>query len=273
MLISKNKVAVSIIILILISLGAWVLVKKPSHNRNWENGQEKLPKIELSGDKIKVVNYRNFNWQDDGTVENVYQEEYFELSKIQGVDVIISHFSDFEGLAHIFLSFRFADDKNLVVSVETRREKGEEFSPWLGIIRKFEIIYVVGSEKDIIGVRTDIRKERVYIYPTVATPQKARKLFLLLADDINHIYAKPTFYNTLLNNCTNTITRRVEDISEVKFPLTYKTILPGFMDEILYEIKLIPTDKDFLEIKNYYQVDNSRVNRNNLDYSKQIREH
>lgn len=268
-----KKIIILIVVATLALASILALLKKPSHDRNWENGQDKLPKIELSGNEVKVTNYRNFDWQDDGVVKNIYQEEYFKLDKIQGVDVIISHFSDFEGLAHIFLSFRFADDKNLVVSVETRRENGEEFSPWLGLLRKFEIIYVVGSEKDIIGVRTDIRKERVYIYPTAANPQKAQELFLLLAGDINQIYAKPTFYNTLLNNCTNAITRRVEDISEVNFPLTYKTILPGFMDEVLYEMKLIPADKDFIEIKNYYRVDNNKVNRNSVDYSSQIRIH
>ncbi|MEF2175770.1 MAG: glutamate--tRNA ligase, partial [Candidatus Absconditabacteria bacterium] len=31
--------------------------------------------------------------------------------------------------------------------------KGEKFSPWLGLLRRFEIIYVAGSERDIIGVR------------------------------------------------------------------------------------------------------------------------
>lgn len=260
-----------IIVAILVLASIFVLLKKPSHDRNWENGQEKLAQIDVSGSKIKVSNFRDFKWQDDGDVKSIYSQEEFDLDKLQGVDVIISHFSDFEGLVHIFLSFRFSDNRNIVVSVETRREIGEEFSPWLGLLRKFEIIYVVGSEEDIIGVRTDIRKERIYIYPTVATPQKSKDLFLLLVEDINNIYIQPAFYNTLFNNCTNVITRRVEDISDIKFPFTYKTILPGFMDEILYEIKLIPTNKAFIEIKNYYLIDNRKVNRNDADYSNQIR--
>lgn len=273
MLISKNKIAMVIIILILILLGTLVLLKKPSHNRNWENGQDKLPQIEIVGNKIKIDNFRNFNWLGGGGVKSIYSHEEFELDKLQGVDVIISHFSSFEGLAHIFLSFQFADNKNIVVSFETRREIREEFSPWLGLLRKFEIIYVVGSEKDIIGVRTDIRRERVYLYPTIATPEKSKELFLLLTKDINDIYTKPVFYNTLFNNCTNAITRRVEDISDVKFPLTYKAILPGFMDEVLYELRLIPTNKSFVENKNYYLIDNTKVNRNSADYSSQIRKH
>ena len=265
-----KKIILGILVLIALA-GIWLLFQKPSHNRDWESGQEKTPQISIRGDKIKVENFRDFNWQDDGSVESNYTQEEFELSKLQGVDVIISHFSDFEGLAHIFLSFRFDDNKNMVVSVETRRETDEKFSPWLGLLRKFEIVYVVGSEKDIIGVRTDIRQERVYLYPTVATPEKSRELFLVLAEDINKVYAQPTFYNTLFNNCTNAITWRVEDISEVKFPLTYKTLLPGFMDEVLYGIKLIPYERPFSENKRYYQIDNGKVDRNSPDYPAQIR--
>ena len=155
--------------------------------------------------------------------------------------------------------------------METRREADEEFSPWLGLLRRFEIIYVAGSERDIIGVRTDIRRERVYVYPTVADKKKSQELLVLIAKDINYIYANPTFYNTLFNNCINSITRRVEDISEIKFPLSYKTFLPGFMDEVLYDIKLIPNDKSFQKTKQFYLVNNDEVNRGDLEYSIKIR--
>lgn len=271
MLISKSRIAIFLAVFVVVIFSGTIFAKKPSHDRNWENGQDKLPKIEIAGDKVKVDNFRNFDWQDNGEVENIYQQEEFDLDKLQGVDVIISHFDDFEGLAHIFLSFRFADNKNMVVSFETRREVGEEFSPLLGLMRKFEIIYVVGSERDIIGLRTDIRKERVHLYPISATPEKSRELFLLLANDINSIYAEPVFYNTLFNNCTNAITRRAEDISEINFPLTHKAILPGYMDEVLYELELIPTEKSFEENKKHHLIDNNKVNRNDADYSSEIR--
>lgn len=263
----------TIAILILILLSALVLIKKPSHNRTWELGQEKLAKIEIQGSKIKVINFRDFDWKHNNVASINYVQENFDLEKIIGVDVAISHFSGFEGMAHIFIIFRFDDNKNMAVSVETRREKGEFFSPLLGLFREFEIIYVVGSERDIVGLRTDLRKERVYLYPTVISKEEAHKLFFLIAKDINNVYNEPTFYNTLLNNCTNAITRRVEDISDIKFPLTYKTIFPGFMHEVLYKLNLIPADKSFEEIKNYYLIDNGKVNRKSVDYSDQIRKH
>ncbi len=272
--ISKRKIIYSgiVIVIIIISFfSVWLLLQKPSHNRDWENGQDQLPFMTMENNMITVKNFRDFDWRVDGSVENVYRTETFDLDKIEGMDVFISHFDEFEGLAHFFISFRFSDQRNLVVSVETRREIGEKFSPLGGLMRQFELIYVVGSERDIVGSRTDIRGERVYIYPTVIKSEKAKKLFLLLMSDINTVHGKPVFYNTLFNNCTNAITRRIEDVSKVDFPLTYKTVLPGFMDEVLYDMQLIPCDRSFGEVKDAHVINNSVLNKNDPEYSQKLR--
>ncbi|HBI16603.1 MAG: hypothetical protein UR60_C0001G0002 [Candidatus Moranbacteria bacterium GW2011_GWF2_34_56] len=268
-----KNIIMLIIVLILVLFSIVILTKNPSHNRDWELGQEKLAKLEIQDSKIKVINFRDFDWKQNNVAGINYIQKNFDLDKIMGVDVAISHFSEFEGMAHIFIIFRFEDNQNMVISVETRREKGESFSPILGVLREFEIIYVVGSERDIVGLRTDLRKERMHIYPMTSSAKEARELFLLIAKDINNVYDEPIFYNTLFNNCTNVITRRMGDVFDIKFPFTYKIILPGLMHEVFYKLKLIPVDKSLAEIKNYYLIDNNKVNKNSVDYSSQIRKH
>lgn len=262
-------------------LGVWLLgyllliiLFRPSHDRDWELGHEQLPHIVYSAtsSQITVENYRNFTWTDVKRAEVQYETRTFDLASINSVDVFISHFDDFEGLAHIFLSFGFADGEQIVVSLETRRESDEEFSPLLGLLRQFEIIYVVGSEADIVGVRTGHRDERVYLYPTKANAEQARKLFDELASSINAVYESPRMYNTLTNNCTNELTRPVERISEVRFPLTWKTILPGYFDEILYELALIDTSADFVSIKTRHLLDNTGLDEQSAMYSREMRE-
>lgn len=246
---------------------------QPSHDRDWELGHEALPHIIYSATSSQIVidNYRNFNWTAVKSADVSYETRAYDLDKITGVDVLISHFDDFEGLAHIFLSFGFNDGEHVVVSLETRRENGETFSPFLGILRQFEIIYVVGSEEDLVGVRTGHRGERVYLYPTKASPEQARELFNRLAIEINDVYQKPRMYNTLTHNCTNELTRPVEAMTDVDFPLTWKTILPGYFDEVLYELELIDVQKEFAEIKKEHLIDNTKVDVTSSTYSADLR--
>lgn len=255
----------------IVSLFIFLASQKPSHDRDWELGQEKLPQIRLEGDRIRIHNLRDFHWTGPFEAESNYVDANYQLDQMQTVDVVISHFDEFEGLAHIFLSFGFSDGRHVSVSLETRREKGEKFSPWLGILRQFEIIYVVGTDNDLLGVRTGPREERVYIYPTLASPEQVRDLFKKLAHDINAVYEEPIFYNTLTQNCTNRLTRRVEEISDVRFPLTYKALLPGYFDEVLYDMRIIRTQESFEETKQGALVDNTHVDSTDPDYPTKIR--
>ena len=60
---------------------------------------------------------------------------------------------DRRGPAHAFVSFGFDDGGYVAISVEARREAGETYSPARGLMKQFEIMYVVGDERDLIGLR------------------------------------------------------------------------------------------------------------------------
>ncbi len=266
---SFGFVVVSLAVFYIVTL----LLFRPSHDREWQLGHEALPQIVYSTEssQISIANYRNFAWTEVNAADIQYETRSFDLDQMSGVDVIISHFDDFEGLAHIFLSFGFTDGNQVVVSLETRRESDESFSPLLGILRQYEMIYVVGSEKDVVGVRTGHRDERVYLYPTKATPEQARRLFDLLAVKINDVYNAPTMYNTLTNNCTNELTRSVEEMSDIDFPLTWKTILPGYFDEVLYDLELIDGEGAFSAVKDRHLIDNTQVDVTSETYRADLR--
>lgn len=249
-----------------------ILVRTPSHDREWETGQEKLPRVVFEEDVFTIENLRDFTWTGSFEAEQNYIEDSFDLRDMDSVDVIISHFDEFEGLAHIFLSFGFTDGRHVSISLETRREKGEKFSPFWGLLDQFEIIYVVATDRDLIGLRTGHRNERVYIYPTVATPTQAQELFVRLAQNINGIYEEPVMYNTLFHNCTNEITREVEAMTTLDFPITYKGILPGFFDEVLYGVGVIDASKPFDEVKRGSLVNNELVDEDHKNFAVHVRE-
>ena len=270
----KKKIFKGLLIILLIfivSICIFLSTQKASHDRIWENGHEELPYIAIEDSTITITNLRDFVWEGPYTAPPTYITETYNLDEMETAEVIISHFAEFEGMAHIFLNFGFLDGRHVNISLETRREADEAFSPLLGLLRQFEIIYVVGTDRDLIGVRTGHRDERVYIYPTVvSSPKKVQELFVMLADDINDVYNTPRFYNTLAHNCTNELTRRVEDISEINFPFTYKTLFPGFFDEVLYDVGLIDTSKPFETIKSNAHIDNTLVDETSLNYNEQV---
>jgi hypothetical protein len=249
-----------------------LLVRTPSHDRDWEVGQEKLPRIVFDKDAFTIENLRDFTWTGPFEAKQNYITDAYKVSDIQGVDVVISHFAEFEGLAHIFLSFAFVDGRHVSISVESRREKGEKFSPFWGLLDQYEMIYVVATDRDIIGLRTGHRNERVYIYPTKASKEKAQELFKRLAANINAIHAEPVMYNTLMHNCTNEVSREVEAMSTIDFPITYKTILPGFFDEVLYSVGVIDTSEPFEELRRASLVNNALVDEEDEDFAVHVRQ-
>jgi Domain of unknown function (DUF4105) len=63
------------------------------------------------------------------------------------------------------LSFSFSGGKNLVISPEIRKERGESFDGIRGLLNQYELVYILATEDDAIRLRTNIRKNAVYMYP------------------------------------------------------------------------------------------------------------
>ncbi len=79
-------------------------------------------------------------------------------------------------VGHTFLSFIFDNAPPLSISIETRPEVGEGFAPIASMFKQFELIYVVGTERDVVGVRTNHRSEPTYLYRLNASADDARRL-------------------------------------------------------------------------------------------------
>ena len=135
------------------------------------------------------------------------------------------------------------------VSSEIRTEKGEEYSPILGITNQFELTYVVADEKDLIRLRTRHRNAEVYIYPTIADAEKSKELFVNVMKRINQLAVKPEFYHTVLNNCTTSIVKHVNEVSPNRVPYNYSVLLPGLSAKYAYDLGLLDRTISFPELK------------------------
>ena len=214
---------------------------EPSNDRRWAADMATLAYGEFDGNRVTVHNIRNCDYRtaDDYTVR--YYDKTFDLEKLESVDFIVVPFLASPGLAHVMMSFGFKRDDYLGLSVEIRREKGEKYFPLNGVLRQFELIYVIGDERDLIKQCTDVYLNGVYVYRSRLTRAEARALFVDVIQRANGLTQQPEFYNTFTNNCTTNIVRHVNRLGTHKLPYNQQVIFPGKFDQLLYEKGLIDT--------------------------------
>jgi len=160
----------------------------------------------------------------------------------------------------------------VAISAEIRKEKGESFSPWKGLLRQYELTYVIGDERDLIRLRTNYRRDPVYLYPVRASRERVRQMFLHMLGRANHLRSHPEFYNTLTNTCTTNIVRHVNELVPGRVhPWSYKVLFPGYADELAYELDLLDTDLPFPEARRRFRIDDDAQKVGIEDFSRAIR--
>ena len=142
-----------------------------------------------------------------------------------------------------------------------------------GFFKRYELIYVVGDERDLIRVRTDYRRpeEQVYLYRTRARPENARRLFLEYVAKINQLKEQPEFYNTLTTNCTTDVWSLVRALTD-QLPLDWRVLLSGYFPEYAYELGSLDTSMPFTQLKAQSLInDQAHAADGAADFSTQIR--
>jgi hypothetical protein len=130
----------------------------------------------------------------------------------------------------------------VAISVEARRERGETFDTLSGLLNNFELIYIWGTEPDLTGSRAVREQNRLYMYPLNIPLDSAQQLFLSLAETTRQLETQPRFYNSLTSNCTNELAKVANKVQPGAIPLNIALVLPGFADEVLYDLGFFPHD-------------------------------
>ncbi len=232
---------------------AWVLVLgwystiEPQQDRDWRPDVARTPRAVVDGDLLTIHDYRHFDWRSRDDFTPHYETRTFDLNHLTGVDFYVSYWT--EGpVGHTFLSFVFDNTDPLSISIETRPEAHEGFDPLASLFRQFELIYVAGDERDLVGSRTAIRGEDVYLYHVNMSPAAARALLMVYVERMNQLADKPEFYNLLSNSCTINIIRYANRVGRTG-RLTYDQVLNGWIDRYLYRVGLIDTSLPFLTLR------------------------
>lgn len=246
---------------------------RPTNTADWSQDQQVLPVATITNNVVTIENVRNFRYTSETDYGSGYYTGVYDMNTIKSVDYIVEPFGDFSGAAHTFLSFGFEDGKYVAISVEIRKKKGQSFSPWKTFFKQYELMYVVADEQDVVKLRTNYRKDVVYMYPTRIDQAHAKQLFLSMIKRVNELHDKPEFYNLVTNTCTTNVVRHVNEISEVKVPFSYRVLMPGYSDKLAYDLGLLDTTLPYEKIRERYQI-NEKAGRygDDKDFSRKVRE-
>jgi hypothetical protein len=227
-------------------VGLWYSIP-PSHDRNWRPEVALMPRAVIDGDRVHVAGIRDFDYRTRNDFTVRYEERDVLLSHLTGLDFYVSYFTN-GPVGHTFVSFIFDNAAPLSISIETRPEVGEGFAPVASLFKQFELIYVVGSERDLVGVRTNHRREAVYLYHLNTSADDARRLFLIYLTRINELADRPEFYHLLTNSCTINIIRYANAAGRVG-RLDIRHVLNGLIDSYLYTSGRVDTSLPFEELR------------------------
>lgn len=226
---------------------AWFISIKPSHHRPWRKDVAVMPRAIVDGDHVRFTGFRNFDYRTRNDFTPRYEEREVQLSHLTSADLFLSYWK-IGPVGHTFVSFNFDNAPPVCISIETRPEEDEGFAPIASMFKQFELIYVVGAERDLVRLRTTYRGEDVFLYPIRISAEAARRLFLVYIDRINELAAKPEFYHLLSNSCTINIVRYANVAGRVG-ELDFRHLLNGFVDRYLYEARLIDRTLPFEELR------------------------
>ncbi|MBI5126523.1 MAG: DUF4105 domain-containing protein [Candidatus Taylorbacteria bacterium] len=272
----RKFVVYAVLVIISCSVLVFVItsfVTTPSNDRNWNEDQKILPSAEVQGDKVMIRNIRNFSYASTTSYTAHYYDKTFDLNEMKKVWYVVEPFSGIPGSAHTFLSFEFERNQFVSISVEIRKEKGEAYHPFKGLFNNYELMYVIADESDVIKLRSNYRKDLVYVYPIKTTSEKARALFLDMVSRANTLKDHPEFYNTVTNTCTTNIVHHVNTITPHKVPFfNLRILLPANSDKLAYGLGLIDTDLSFEKARERFLInDRAMKYANDPDFSVKIR--
>ena len=121
-------------------------------------------------------------------------------------------------------------------------------------------------------MRTHIRSERVYLYKIIVEKQAATEVFLGMLNSLNEIYERPRFYNTLTDNCTTNLLKYSKRLSLFDRLFNYKIILPGYSDELAYDLGIIANDRPLADIRRQARINPDGIAINDPGFSLRIRQ-
>ena len=243
----------------------------PSNQHLWEDDVAQMTTGQVEGDKVTLFNVRNFNWRSETDYTARWDTREYDLSKLQSVDMLTSHWG-MDAIAHVLVSFGFADEQFVTFSVEIRKKKGQTFSEIAGFFKQYELSILAIDERDAVAVRPNVRGEDTFLYRIDMPEAIRRQLFLSYIEQANQLIEEPRFYNTVTANCTTLVFGMMQHISG-GLPLDSRLLLTGYLPSYIEELDGLTDGFDLTQLRTAGRItERSKQAANSENYSKIIRQ-
>jgi len=252
-----KRVLPSLLCLLIIFI-AWQGFKKVPTGGDWQEQLKIISTAEFNGDLVTVKNVRNFRYfPTEKDIHPAYYDKTYDLTQIKKVWYIVEPFNENQSTAHTFLSFEFNNGDFLAISIEARKTKNQIYSIWKGMLRTYPLIYMATDERDVVLLRANIRKDKVYIYPAKLEKQENARLILtdMLTRMNELVSTRPAWYNTLFSNCTSIIAKHINKITPVRIPIfSWQLLLTASADKLALKHGLIDTNLPIEQAREKYSI-------------------
>lgn len=231
----------------------WYALIPASNHRDWLSDVARVASVDFDGDRVTVHNVRNFRYRSEDDYDEIWETRVYDLSTIRSLDLYFSYWGP-RDIAHTMLSFGFENGDYLAISVETRKEVGETYDPLRSFFKQFELIYILGDERDLIALRTNTRLEDTYLFPMSMPPENRRALLVDILSRADELGREPAYYATIEHNCTTTLLGHLNKVEERPVRFSFKLLLNGYIPELAYERGNLPTDAPLEEVMQRYAI-------------------
>jgi len=212
----------------------WWRSLRPSNDRDWSDDVAQTVGGKIEGNLVTLDKVRDFLWRSNTDYTPRWVTRAYDLSRLRSLDMIVSYWAR-PSIAHMLISFGFGENDYVVFSVEIRRQKDQTFSEIGGFFKEFELVVIAAEERDIVRLRTNVRREDTYLFRMRFEPEVMRALFLAYVAEANALVREPRFYHTITANCTTVLYRMLKRIVR-RLPFSYRVLLSGYMPEYFYGI-------------------------------------
>ncbi len=229
-----------------------IFLRTPRLERNWIEDISRLSHATMENDhQFTLHTIRDWSYSDTAPVKKNYFDRTYDLKNMESLWLYVQPLALGGRVAHTFLVFEFKGEKQedyLGISIETRREIGEEYSAFAGLFRNFELNYTWATERDLVKRRAVMLDYPLQRYKIKAPKTVMQELLKKLLQTTNSLAQTPQWYNTLLDNCTNELLESVNKVYLNTIPLHYSFFLTGFVDDYLNQLGYIDTTEPMLNI-------------------------